>query len=407
MSTEENIIELRIKVLSKMLTSIIHNDQELSGNLELLFTQLSTTPDKDLVLTFSRWLANQSPEIKQYSNSVANKGKGSQLVLQLKELQESFHRKDPTGEELLIQTRSKLLAEIMGTIVSEDFVFSGNLELLLRQLKRRSQRDFIIILSRWLANQSPVTLNLAGAVSLQSNASPLEQQLTLLKEELVVGNAMGEGRIRSTYMSEIFGDLAHINVPLSVIHQETQHFNHVDMAYVCAIPKLRGAKKIFEIGTYRGQTTCGFTDVCDQAIVYTLNLPPEQDDRYGEFIGSFIQHSPNKDRIHQIFSDSQSFDPKPYQKSMDFIFIDGDHSYEFVKNDSEKAFELMAPNGAIAWHDFAGKSEGVVRYLKELAREKPLMRIRNTCLILYIDNMDFDTFAWKSLYPSLEEREYG
>jgi hypothetical protein len=92
---------------------------------------------------------------------------------------------------------------------------------------------------------------------------------------------------------------------------------------------------------------------------------------------------------------------------MDFVFVDGDHSYEYVKNDTEKAFELLAPDGAIAWHDFAGKSEGVVRYLRELALDKPLMRIRNTCLVLYIDNMDFDTYKWKPLLASLEEREYG
>jgi predicted O-methyltransferase YrrM len=218
---------------------------------------------------------------------------------------------------------------------------------------------------------------------------------------------MADKKIRPTYMGEVFGDMRRVRVPVSVIHQETQHINHVDMIYVCAIPKLLQAKRIFEIGTYRGQTTCGFADVCEDAEIFTLNLPPDQDERYGEYIGSFIKTNPNKDRIHQLFSNSMTFDTAPYRNTMDFIFIDGDHSYEYVKNDTQKAFELLKPNGAIVWHDFAAKSEGVVKYLSELATQKPLMRIRNTCLVLHIDNLDFNTYAWKPLQASLEEKEYG
>jgi hypothetical protein len=166
-------------------------------------------------------------------------------------------------------------------LVTSDYEFSGNLEMLLEQLKNEPEKSLIISLTRWIFNQNAITLGLAGKGSGQSNVTPLQYHLALLKEELLVGEAMAGGRIRSTYMGEIFGDMKKVLVPLSVIHQETQHMNHVDMVYVCAIPKIREAKSIFEIGTYRGQTTCGFADMCENAQVYTLNLPPQEDERYG------------------------------------------------------------------------------------------------------------------------------
>lgn len=405
MNIESEELEQRIKVLSGALIKTVQNNPDLSEELEPLLTLLGKKDEKELVLVFANWLSGQSHKVTESLASETPNGESTELAIRLERMVEQMMNESLVPGEM--QSRITVLSEMILQLVTSDYEFSGNLELLLNQLRSDPERGMIITLARWVFNQSPLTLELAGKNSSRSNTTPLEQHLALLKEDLVVGSALAEGQIRSTYMGEVFGDMTRVRVPLSVIHQETQHMNHVDMVYVCAIPKLREAKKIFEIGTYRGQTTCGFADVCEDAEIYTLNLPPDQDGRYGEYIGSFIKTSPNKQRIHQVFSDSKDFDTKPYQKTMDFVFVDGDHSYEYVKNDTEKAFELLAPNGAIAWHDFAGKSEGVVRFLRELAFEKPLMRIRNTCLVLYIDNMDFDTYEWKPLQASLEEREYG
>ena len=405
MNIKKEELEKRIKVLSSTLIKTVQNDPDLSEELEPLLTLLGKRIEKELVLVFANWLSGQNPKVTERLATETPNGESTELAIRLESIVEDMMNASPIAREM--QSRITVLSEMIQQLVTSDYEFSGNLELLLNQLRSDPERGMIITLARWVFNQCPLTLELAGKNSTQSNTTPLEQHLALLKEDLVVGSAMAEGQIRPTYMGEVFGDMTRVRVPLSVIHQKTQHMNHVDMVYVCAIPKLRDAKKIFEIGTYRGQTTCGFADVCEDAEIYTLNLPPEQDGRYGEYIGSFIKASPNKQRIHQVFSDSRNFDTKPYQKTMDFVFVDGDHSYEYVKNDTEKAFELLAPNGAIAWHDFAGKSEGVVRFLRELAFDKPLMRIRNTCLVLYIDNMSFDTYEWKTLQASLEEREYG
>ncbi len=389
---EKSTIKTRIKVLSQMLESIIQTDNNISSRLELLFTQLGSDLEKDLITQFSLWISGHDKSVLEQMELISGRH----------QFQLRSH-----SEDSVVRVRTKVLSQMLASIIDSDVEFSSNLELLFTQLGSDVEKDLLSKFSRWMANQEKSTLSHSCSLASHLSTTPLDQQLTLLKEEVVIGQVMAEGLIRSTYMTEIFGDIGTVKIPLNVIHQESQHFNQVDMAYVCAMPKLRNAKTIFEIGTYRGQTTCGFADVCTDATIYTLNLPPEQDERYSQYIGAFIRNSPHIHRIHQIYADSLAFDPSPYSQAMDFIFIDGDHTYDFVKNDTEKAFKMLAPNGAIVWHDFAAKSEGVVRYLSELSRQKQLMRIKNTCLVLHIDGMRFDDYAWHPMQPSLETSEYG
>ena len=51
---------------------------------------------------------------------------------------------------------------------------------------------------------------------------------------------------------------------------------------------------------------------------------------------------------------------------MDLIFVDGAHSYEYVKNDTVKGLEMLRPGGIIAWHDCTPSHADVVRYLRAL-----------------------------------------
>ena len=55
---------------------------------------------------------------------------------------------------------------------------------------------------------------------------------------------------------------------------------------------------------------------------------------------------------------------------MDFLFIDGDHSYDGVKKDFEMYSPLLAPGGMIAFHDIVDGPEasvgGVPKFWREL-----------------------------------------
>jgi hypothetical protein len=66
----------------------------------------------------------------------------------------------------------------------------------------------------------------------------------------------------------------------------------------------------------------------------------------------------------------------------DLCFIDGGHSYECIKADTETALKILAPNGVIVWDDYAWFIDGVSQYLTELRNSLPLYRIAGSQLVI-------------------------
>jgi len=307
-----------------------------------------------------------------------------------------------------LNIRMKALRKLFDNLLIKHKDATGYYENLLNKMLPAENLLLFLKLSRWLSNQSKETECEILTLFEQGKLSGVfEDVLSELSQELLIKSALRKSIIREVFPQQLFPEIASVNVPVGVIHQESHHANHADMLYVCGIAKCSGAKRIFEFGTYRGQTTCGLAAVCKDAQVYTLNLPPEDDPRYAPFIGMYIARSPDRDRITQIFADSRTFDTAPYRESMNYIFIDGDHSYEGVKNDTEKALQLLKPGGVIVWHDYAAKSPGVLKYLAEFSRERPLFRLRETCLAVYVDGLNPETAQLPPMDVSLEEQEYG
>lgn len=71
------------------------------------------------------------------------------------------------------------------------------------------------------------------------------------------------------------------------------------------------------------------------------------------FIGMEYLSKSMGNRVCQIYTDSRSWDTKNYPTGFfDTVLIDGGHSAEILKNDTEKAFRLVREGGLIIWHDF-------------------------------------------------------
>jgi hypothetical protein len=85
-----------------------------------------------------------------------------------------------------------------------------------------------------------------------------------------------------------------------------------------------------------------------------------------------------EDKILQLYGDSATFDYRPYLGKVDFVFIDGSHSYHYVLHDSWTALELVRGPGLIVWHDYVSKGHqcwpGLVRALDELHANEPAFR---------------------------------
>jgi predicted O-methyltransferase YrrM len=148
-----------------------------------------------------------------------------------------------------------------------------------------------------------------------------------------------------------------------------------------------GAKRIFEFGTYKGVSTSQLLlNLPDDGMVYTLDLPedhpaytlaiPKAEERQiaSETGKGILIPQELRNKVTFLRSDSATFDTTPYLGSMDLVFVDGAHSYEYVKNDTEKGWEMLRPGGIIAWHDCTPSHPEVVSYLKSYTPTPTLIR---------------------------------
>lgn len=172
----------------------------------------------------------------------------------------------------------------------------------------------------------------------------------------------------------------------------------LELIVLSGLVAARQPHRIFEIGTFDGRTTLNLAmNAPADAIVFTLDLPaggpvPEQVDaddvafieraswRHRRFVG-VVEAA----RIHELEGDSASFDFSPFHGSMDLVFVDGAHSYEYVISDSDAALRIAAPGATVVWHDY-GEWPGVTRALNELcaadARYAGLLHVDGTSLAL-------------------------
>jgi len=140
---------------------------------------------------------------------------------------------------------------------------------------------------------------------------------------------------------------------------------------------------VLEIGTFDGRTTWNMAaNTSDATTIYTLDLPKQQLDSTHLSIDSGDRRFIDKDvsgreclgteqgrKIRQLFGDTAAFDFSPFHDSIDFVFVDGSHSYDYVKNDSQIAFKLLkGGKGVILWHDYDRMAEwpGCTEALNEL-----------------------------------------
>lgn len=115
---------------------------------------------------------------------------------------------------------------------------------------------------------------------------------------------------------------------------------------------------VVEIGVLYGETSRVLAENC-KGTVYGID-PIIPDSMNQDLIGSFEQ-------IKQIETDFPNFKfindysfnvVKNWDKEIDFIFIDGDHNYDAVKQDFNDWYPHVKIGGIIAFHDSAANRGG-------------------------------------------------
>lgn len=158
-----------------------------------------------------------------------------------------------------------------------------------------------------------------------------------------------------------------------------------DILSLCITCQILNPKVIFEIGTLDGYTAYHFAlNTSKETKIYTLDLPknktvsPELNitivdkfhiKAYRSKKYLIYEGEPEESKIINLYGDSYKFDYSPYYKKVDFFFIDGAHSYEYVRSDTLNALKCVRRGGVIAWHDYGRVGvNGVSKWLHELAR---------------------------------------
>jgi len=159
----------------------------------------------------------------------------------------------------------------------------------------------------------------------------------------------------------------------------------LELLAIVRLVRMHGPRRLMELGTFDGRTTLNLAaNSPPEAEVFTLDLPRsglhsaqlplaagEKHYIKKDVSGARFQGTDCEDKIVQLFGDSAAFDFSPYFQTVDFVFIDASHAYDYVLNDSRVALKLLRQGGGggkkvILWHDY-GEWEGVTRALDELA----------------------------------------
>ena len=164
-----------------------------------------------------------------------------------------------------------------------------------------------------------------------------------------------------------------------------------DIASLCLLCRILQPKVVFEIGTFKGYTAFHFAlNTPDDAVIYTLDMPKEPSptalavtlsdmeyiSAYASFDRYVFEDSDVKNKIVCLYGDSASFDFAPFHGQVDLFFIDGAHSYEYVRADTLNALKCCHPGSVVAWHDFGRMGvNGVSRWLLELSRTHKIYAI--------------------------------
>jgi predicted O-methyltransferase YrrM len=184
--------------------------------------------------------------------------------------------------------------------------------------------------------------------------------------------------------------------------------------------KFNGSCDFFEIGTWRGESIACVAPNCNTCT--SLSLGDEDMKKIG-WGGKFIEvqrfFSKSIQNITHIEGNSRTFDYSKLNKKFDLIFVDGDHSYEGVKIDTQNVFKLLKDeNSIIVWHDYAPTYEIIdnevfAGILDGTSKEnqKHLYHVSNTFCAIYTkqnfktNKLDFPTVPNKKFKLTIEAQK--
>lgn len=181
-----------------------------------------------------------------------------------------------------------------------------------------------------------------------------------------------------------------------------------DVGLLKSFAQLDTVNNYFEIGTWRGESAANIAPNVQDC--YTLNLSGAELKQMGksdDYINMHRYFSKDISNVIHLEGNSLTYDFSQFSKPFDLVFIDGDHHYNGVKNDTEKVFKhLLHENSIVVWHDYGFSPEqirfevmlGILDGVPVEFRDK-IYHVSNTLCAVYLPNLDSDIATSFLKYP--------
>jgi hypothetical protein len=148
------------------------------------------------------------------------------------------------------------------------------------------------------------------------------------------------------------------------------------------------SRRILEMGSYLGYTAKLLAENTDeQTRITTLDEYPDHGTAYR---GTAAERKIDR-RVGKI--SLERFQP---DEKFDLIFVDADHRFESVMNDTRVALALLAENGILVWHDYQQTNHfqgfnDVPEGLGIFSSHFPIVAIKGTWLALHSRHSGWET----------------
>ena len=147
-----------------------------------------------------------------------------------------------------------------------------------------------------------------------------------------------------------------LNIPMTIQWEGKTNRKH----FLRHLIEKNNFKTMAEVGVRDGRTTFHLLDHCPELTIYAIDMSIK------EFYNKEIVNK-YKSRLIPIEATSEVAADQIPDNSLDLVFIDANHSYDYVKKDIIKYTPKLKENGLLTGHDI--DYPGVNRAVNEMIKQ--------------------------------------
>ncbi len=167
----------------------------------------------------------------------------------------------------------------------------------------------------------------------------------------------------------------------------------IDIALLKALARQFSPCYYLELGSWRGESLANVAEVAEHCT--SISFADVDLKKLGfseEMVRLNRFFSKNLSNVTHIGHNTRTFDYANLNKKFDLIFVDADHSYDAVRDDTKHVFPLLKnDHSMIVWHDYGYNTEkartpvlaGILDGLPSDEARKYLYHVSNTMCAIY------------------------